>query len=185
LIAGWRAHSFVHHDVFVSFKSTCAVEYSTVLKVQLQRCARRVSLGLATVALLAMCGCNVTAGRLNGKVTYKGKTVCSGTVTCIGSDGIARYGRIQVDGTYKMSDMPTGRVKIAINSPDPSIPNSAGSPVVGQKRGGNGLEPVPETPPPDPKLWFEIPESASDADRSRITTKVKQGDNTFDIEIPG
>src|SRR4051812_35300699 len=87
--------------------------------------------------LTAACGCGGGSGSLTGKVTYKGKTVASGSVMAIGSDGIARYSKIAPDGTYTITDLPVGDVKLGVHSPDPRPdPEKLKIAGPGQKRGG-------------------------------------------------
>src|SRR5262245_41962740 len=51
------------------------------------------------VVLAAAAGCGGTA-TVNGKVTYQGRPVLSGSVIVLNADGTARSGVILRDGTY-------------------------------------------------------------------------------------
>ena len=147
---------------------------------------RRV-FGLATVGffMIGLCGCSGGVGNLVGKVSYKGKTVASGAVIAVGPDGVARYGKIEPDGSYRIDAIPVGEVKLAVNSPNPAPdPDKLRVSAPGAKRGGREQQdPITATPTSDPKLWFEIPAELGDVTRSGITTKIKRGDNPHNIEL--
>ena len=117
-------------------------------------------------AVVAICGCAGGHGTLSGKVTYKGKTVASGNVVVVGADGIARYSKIETDGSYSVADVPVGEAKIGVNSPNPcSRPGYMyASANAGAKRGGRSQQnPITSTPTSDPKLWFALPEKYAEA----------------------
>jgi hypothetical protein len=153
---------------------------------------RQLSRVVAAALAFALCGCGGGIGNLSGKVTYKGKTVASGTVVCIGADGIARYSKIDADGSYKIFDLPTGEAKLGVNSPNPlreasplPEPEKLKTAGTNQKPGKRDQEnPIPSAPTSDPKLWFELPASVGDAAKSKISTNVTRGENTFNIDIP-
>jgi len=152
-----------------------------------RRSLRFSQLSLFAACLLAASGCAAPKGNLSGKVTYKGKTVASGNVTAIASDGIARQAKINIDGTFTFEEpMPAGEVKIGVFSPDPR-PNPELLKVAGagQKRGKRQQEdPISPVPTSDPKLWFEIPAIYNDATSSGLTITIGKGDNNKTIELP-
>lgn len=139
---------------------------------------------LVVLFLAAASGCGSSVGSLSGKVTYQGKTVASGTVMVIGSDGIPRYGKIETDGAYKIDDVPPGPVKVTVNSPNP-VPDPAqvAAAQARPKRGGREQTNPITAPTSDPKLWFEIPAKYGDPNTSGKETTVKGGNNTLNIEL--
>jgi len=149
--------------------------------------AVRRCIGLTAVSffMIGFCGCSGGVGNLVGKVTYKGKTVASGAVIAVGPDGVARYAKIEQDGSYRIDAIPVGEVKLAVNSPNPAPdPDKLKVSAPGAKRGGREQQdPITATPTSDPKLWFEIPAELGDVTRSGISTNIKRGDNPHNIEL--
>lgn len=156
-----------------------------MLQSLLNRARRVVGFAVLGVGVFALCGCSGGIGNISGKVTFKGKTVASGAVIAVGSDGIARYGKIEPDGSYRVTDIPAGEVKLAVNSPNPAPdPEKLKVSAPGAKRGGREQQdPITATPTSDPKLWFEIPAELGDVTRSGLSTKIKRGDNAHNIEL--
>jgi Carboxypeptidase regulatory-like domain/Bacterial-like globin len=92
---------------------------------------------------------------VEGKVTYKGKPLPSGTITLVGEKGTAVTGAIAEDGSYKLAGLQPGTYKVAVATPK-----------VGEKE------------PP-----VKIPEKYSDPEKSGLTYEVKKGKQTFDISL--
>ncbi len=130
-------------------------------------------------------GCGGSRGGVNGKVTFQGKTVASGNVMAIASDGIPYYGKIEPDGTYKIADVPAGTAKIAVNSPNPvPDPGKVAAAKAGAKRGGREqADPITAGPTSDPKLWFAIPAKYGDPNTSGKEVSIKSGANTINIDL--
>src|SRR5579864_5245017 len=80
------------------------------------------------LALLAFTGCSST-GDVMGTVSYRGQTVASGTVIILGSDLLPYSGAIQDDGSYVVSNVPTGLAKITVISLPPRPGKQARSPL--------------------------------------------------------
>ena len=129
------------------------------------------ALGVFGAVCLALAGCGAGTGELTGKVTYNDKTVCSGTVIIAAADGTSQTGPIQDDGTYTVTGIPAGTVKIGVNSPDPR------SVKVAQRK-------KDEKPPPaDGSGWLQLPPKYADPKDSGLTATVKSGKNDFSIEL--
>lgn len=146
---------------------------------------RRLLLACLAFGLVVVSGCGPGVGNLTGKVTYKGKTVASGSVILIAADGIPKYSPIQPDGGFRFESVPAGEVKLGVNSPNPAPdPDKLAMSAPGAKRGGREQQdPITATPTSDPKLWFPIPVELGDPNKSGISTKLKRGDNNFNIEL--
>lgn len=56
---------------------------------------------------------------LHGRVRVADRPVTFGTVTVVAADGTTLTTTIQPDGTYTLSHVPPGPVRIAVSSPDP------------------------------------------------------------------
>jgi hypothetical protein len=138
-------------------------------------------MGLLILFLSAASGCGSSPGVVSGKVTFQGKTVASGTVMVIGSDGLPRYGKIETDGSYQVTDIPAGLVKLTVNSPSP-VHDSTKAVTTETRSRGRGQQ-NPNVPTSDPKLWFEIPAKYGDPNTSGKEATIKGGSNTLNIEL--
>lgn len=69
---------------------------------------------LLSLGLLAA-GCN-PRGEIFGTVSYKGKLLTGGIVTFLPSAGGAFNARIQEDGSYRLSKVPSGKMKVGVVS---------------------------------------------------------------------
>ncbi len=146
---------------------------------------RHFLLGFLIVCFATQSGCGGSRGDISGKVTLQGKTVASGNVMAVASDGIPYYGKIEADGTFKITDVPAGVAKIAVNSPNPvPDPGKVAAAKAGAKRGGREQEnPITATPTSDPKLWFAIPAKYGDPNTSGKEVTIKSGANTVNIDL--
>jgi hypothetical protein len=109
---------------------------------------------------LAGCGLGSTTGDLSGSVSYQGEPVRSGTVVFLSADGVKQYAKITPEGTYRIAEIPTGTVLIAViphqRNPFPS---------------GKTEKPAP------------LPERYTDPKTSGITHDVRAGSQQFDIDL--
>lgn len=160
------------------------------------------AVGISLVLVLS--GCGGGTSKVRGKVTHKGKPVVWGTVTLVGQDGIYRDGDIDLNGNYEIADVPTGPVKIAVNSPNPDTDRGRGG-GRGVKggggkavKGGGAKDALPdprgefldgkekaadERPKPPPGAWFALPAQAGDPQTSGLTGDVKGSETVIDIEV--
>ncbi|MFM7113438.1 MAG: hypothetical protein ACKO26_20045 [Planctomycetota bacterium] len=127
-----------------------------------------------------MSGCG-SYGSASGTVTYKGKKVTSGGVTLIASDNLPYSSLISSDGTFKIEKVPTGSVKIGVNSPNPSSDfrqkaRSASAASEALKSSPSATSNVPA------KSWFPLPDKYSDPLNSGLTDTIK-GDSTIMIDL--
>jgi hypothetical protein len=137
---------------------------------------------LLIVAACAIAGCNGSrTNTLTGKVTFQGKPVTYGSVLVLCEDGTQHTGNIEPDGTYSVSDLPTGPVKLAVISPEPPDPRDQRPHPL--PPGAPGAPPA-DLPAIDRSRWFPLPEEYSDPRKSGKTTTVNTGTTQFDIELP-
>jgi hypothetical protein len=141
---------------------------------------RRLLIGLVVVSYAAVAGCAGGTGTLTGTVTYQGKPVVFGAVTVQAADGSRRMGNIEPDGTYTVTNVPTGRVTIAVSSPEPPAPAPASAP---SRLARPGYSPPPPAPAVDRSKWVKLPDQYADPVQSELTTTVSSGTNTFNIEL--
>ncbi|MBY0460832.1 MAG: hypothetical protein K2V38_26230 [Gemmataceae bacterium] len=140
----------------------------------------RLAVLAAAVACAAVLGCGgKPTGDLSGSVTYKGKSVVSGTVTVYDSENKAYQGGID-QGKYTVKNIPEGSVQIIVLSPDPNT--SEGS---REEKGRKGREARPNEEPQGPKIsgWFPIPRKYGETSSSPLKTTIKAGANPYDLEL--
>src|SRR5437660_12134918 len=100
-------------------------------------------------------GCGGGIGDLKGKVSFENQTVCSGSVTVFGGDGLVKSAPIGADGSYHVKDIAAGTIKIIVNSPQPGV-----APKNPSTRPGKQMD-MPR-PPGDADKWFAIPGDYAD-----------------------
>jgi hypothetical protein len=139
------------------------------------RSPQRIVCTLFAISVLPLinAGCS-GVGNVSGKITYGGKTLVWGTVQFEGSDGIIRPANIEPDGSYCVTGVPTGEVKVAVSSINPKSSDF----VPMQREGG-----PPPPPRPEVKGWFEIPKKYDTTFNSGLSYTIKRGDNKIDIEL--
>lgn len=146
--------------------------------------------------LCGLTGCSQSAGDVTGVVTYNGKPLATGNVCFVGPDGIPRTGLIGPTGSYSVSGVGVGTAKVTVSSPNPNAQASergGGGRKAPEGRGsgakGGRENPKLEQPEPSPadaalaKQWVAIPELYSDPMKSNLSTLVKSGSNTYNIEL--
>jgi hypothetical protein len=136
--------------------------------------------------LLAAAGCGGGKATVSGVVTHQGKPLVHGTVVVVGSDGLRMTGIIMPDGHYRVEDVASGAVKLGVISREPgrgaSRPGMKGG--RSEKEPEGGAAPAPAPPVPERGKWFPIPDKYEDPEKSGLATKLRTGDNAYDIELP-
>jgi hypothetical protein len=115
-------------------------------------------------------------GIVTGKISYRGKSLKSGTVTFTPENGPAVGGPIDSEGSYRVEKIPPGMAKISV--------------VAGSGMNSDGIAKV--TNPRDPKQMKEafmsksttiLPKKFSNPDESGLTFEVKNGIQEKNIEL--
>jgi hypothetical protein len=150
----------------------------------LARAARgRWLLGAAGLVILLsiLSGCSEPRGTVSGKVTYKDKALPGGTVVFVTEDTKKQeMVTIQPDGSYSSSNVPLGKVLVAVQ-PAPKNP-MANMPKGAQK---------PKLPTDSPAAnygqsgaeYVDIPQDLRDPFKSKITLNVERGEQVFNIPL--
>jgi hypothetical protein len=145
----------------------------------------------ALALLPPVAGCSGSA-TITGKVTYQGRPLTAGTVLFTSTKGRGtRTAQIGEDGTYTITNMPTGPAKIAVETksaqPPPSRPFEA-DPRAGARPPAGA--PLPEgakaTVYGDPskvRTAEPIPEHYANPDESGLTYTVKGGKQELPIDL--
>jgi hypothetical protein len=135
---------------------------------------------LFSALVLAMAGCGGNDSTLTGQVTYQGQPVIFGAVIVHCADGIGRSSSIGPDGKYAVGNLPTGPVKITVESPE--LPDPAARRPRPPRSEGPAETP-PEYKPLDRSKWVRLPDKFADPDKSGLTTTLKRGTNRLDIPL--
>jgi hypothetical protein len=127
-------------------------------------------LGLAVVAFVAAAGCSgqgVKKVTVSGTVLYKGQRLPSGILKFVGPEGSYSAASIQPDGTYTITDVVPGEIKVGVMESPAGSGSSAGD-----KAGGPRAAPV------------SLPEKYRDPETSGVKYTVTDGTSKLDIEFP-
>ena len=136
---------------------------------------------LLFVLVIAGCGKSRPTGIVTGKVTYQNATVTDGTVTFHGADGKSTIARIESNGTYKATKVPLGEVKVTVTTMGSTaeLEKTAQSMAkFGNKRFGKGKEFQTNV------NIVSVPTKYSIPDTSGLSLTVKQGMQSFNIDLP-
>jgi uncharacterized protein with LGFP repeats len=101
---------------------------------------RLLGLTVAVAAVVGFAGCSQGTKKVtvNGTVTYKGQPVQSGILQFVGPEGSYSAAAIQSDGTYIITDVVPGEVKVGVTV----APQGEGSSSGEKGRPGSKAAPV-------------------------------------------
>jgi hypothetical protein len=126
--------------------------------------------GLVLCILLPLlAGCGRGWGNVSGKVTYKGQALPKGTITFFDETNQAVSSGIGADGSYAVSKVAAGKVKIAVALPMPIF-------MAGDKEGAARAA-------AERKKLPNLPARYADYEKSGLDREVKRGDQTLDLDL--
>ena len=138
------------------------------LRTHLARGAAGAALGFL---LVASAGCSRPTAAVCGTLRHQGKTVQIGMVLVVDTEGMPHSGRICPDGTYAVTDVPAGPVRFAVISRKPLLHPK-------------GKKEQPEVKRERPAVnWFPLPKHVEAVGTSGLSTTLKPGPNTFDLDL--
>lgn len=152
---------------------------------------RLLLLAAATVAA-AIPGCDMPRSRVHGTVKYQGKPVTGGTVIFLTRDNMTYVADLQSDGTYSVTGIPRGPVRVSVQQPPPRpAPRSQTAPKGGWKDAPEALADdkakrgrQAEAPPADPiPTGPRIPAIYADPGKSGLVFELTQADQQYDIDL--
>ncbi len=130
----------------------------------------------AAGALLALAGCGVSKGELEGKVTFNGQPLPGGLVVIHPSKGwtdddnaVANSTKIEPDGSYFLSNIPLGPAKLT---------------VITVKAFPLGINPA-NKPREYLGKYVKIPENYKDENKSGLAVDIKRGKQEYNIALTG
>jgi hypothetical protein len=157
--------------------------------------------GLIVCLLLGTAGC-ASKGDITGKVLYRGKPLPGGTVTFLPAGGKGAYvSPILGDGSYSLTQVPPGEVKIVVETesrnPAPQGNSQAAAKArtymeMMQKKMEEEMQKRKQVMPPGRRIvplppskeeYVPIPAQYKDPDKSGLTYTVTGGKQTHDIEL--
>jgi hypothetical protein len=124
-------------------------EDRSAMKSLVSRSLALCLLGLVAVAVVAVAGCDksVKKATIHGTVTYKGQPLRSGFLKFVGPDGTPAGAPIKSDGTFIVTDVVPGEVKVGV------VATPQGS-------GGPGASQEPKSAPVDLPVKYQDPETS-------------------------
>jgi hypothetical protein len=147
---------------------------------------QRLALFLILVGSLGLSGCGKGTATVSGKVSYTGKLLKGGNVTFVSTDGgPTRTSSIKEDGTYTLTDVPVGTVKVCVET---QSLNPVGKPKTMKYSPPPGMQ-APEGfggggSADSSKRYMFIPERFSDPEKTDVTYEVKPGTQEYNIDLP-
>lgn len=148
---------------------------------------RRAS-AAALIALAGIVGCNSSPakGNVTGKVTLNNSPVTSGRITFHHENGKdAATALLNPDGAYSVTDVPTGEVKVTVESlPFAQFGNKSQVPRAG---GSKMVDPTGKMTGADPLAgggkFVPIPQKYQRPATTDLKYTVKRGDNEINIDL--
>jgi len=143
---------------------------------------------------VALAGCSknsLAPAKISGSVTYNGQSVKAGSIAFHTPEGIVYGTTINPDGTYSITDVPTGELVVTVEteSLNPAGKKDGGpaTPQAGAyKKASSTQEPPPGVvaagPPPAPE-YTKIPAKYAKPNTSPLTVTIKGGRNVQNIEM--
>jgi hypothetical protein len=131
----------------------------------------RVWCALPLLAVAVAAGCGESGGKvreIRGTVSYKGEPLQAGTVRFVGANNEVAFAVVQKDGSYIITDVPPGEVKVGVlpdNGPR-SVGDSSG------KKAEKAAKPA-----------VVLPKKYHDPETSGMTKTVKSDTTKLDIDF--
>jgi hypothetical protein len=142
---------------------------------------------VAILAVTALSGCNdVPRSNIHGIVKFQGKPLTDATVVFIASDNKTHLVNLKADGSFEVSGVAQGLVKVSIQQSLPKVaPRPAPSANGGSKAGV--AEAKDKAPRPAPSSTKEsgprLPEFYANAEKSGLSLELKEPDQEWSIDL--
>jgi hypothetical protein len=151
----------------------------------LAKSSRLLRGGVVLLVLVGVAGCGAR-GTVSGKVYYQDKVVTGGRVFFV-AEGYRGESEIGADGSYSISNVPAGQVKIFLSTDEArNAGRPSGLPMppkdkVPEEAANNPI--YNKTSKPSGIKYVEIPKIYNDPESSGLTYDVKGGDQEYDIKL--
>ena len=139
-----------------------------------------------TTAALSGCGGDVPRSRIHGIVKFQGVPLSDATIIFIASDNKTHLVNLKADGSYDVSGVAQGTVKVSIQQalpkvaprPDPSAGGGSKGGVVDEKADRRRKEPSPAK---DDSARLST--TYTDPDASGLMFELKEADKEWSIDL--
>ena len=138
-----------------------------------------------SLVAFAMCGCGGGEGNVTGSVTINGKVVKGGNVTFVSTEGKPSVSaQINEGGTYTMTKVPSGNVKICIDTETFNPAKKSKTPKYSPPPGQEGPEGFGTGDAEGmAKRYVMVPVNFSKPETTTLTYDVVGGTQIYDIDI--
>src|SRR6516162_8701931 len=134
---------------------------------------------IMALSLVCEISCDKSRGTITGNVTFENRPVVTGTVILVDESNQPFAGAIEPNGRYSVKDVPFGRIKVTVSSPNPIRNRESLTAANKLAKEPQDARLVPDGF--DPKTWFEIPVKYADHFTSGLTVTINEPNTTFDI----
>jgi hypothetical protein len=146
----------------------------------------RISFSLSTIlGLLFLCGCgDVPRSTVRGTIKYQGRPLRDAAVVFVASDNKTHLLDLQADGTYTVTGVARGPVKVAIQ-PEPEQAATSRAPNAPRKGGGDQAKDAARTAAPEPAVRSGPPidPKYTQAETSGLTFELKDPEQEWSIDL--
>lgn len=140
--------------------------------------------GLTALVVLPGCG-DLPRSRVHGKVTYLGTPVSGGTVIFLTRDNMTHVADLQPDGTYAVTGIPRGPVRVSIQQPPPRPATKSevaprGGPKLDPEGKGSGAAAAAAEPR---AAGVRVPPVYADPGQSGLAFELKDPDQEYSVDL--
>jgi hypothetical protein len=143
------------------------------------------SIAVLSAIILSGCG-DVPRARIHGIVTYQGLPLNEATIIFIASDNKTHLAKLKADGSYEVSGVAQGAVKVSIQQdlpkiaprPDPGSGGGSKAAVVDEKANRRRSESSPAK-----REDARLPTIYTDPDISGLVFELKDSDKEWSIDL--
>ncbi len=146
-------------------------------------------LATAFAVALVIMGCEkeFARSRVHGVVKYQGKALTNATVMFLGQDSQVYRAELKADGSYEVSGVPQGPIRVAIQQGQPYVPPRADPTKSAAKASVNDEKAnAPRADPPPSNVRqnaVQIPAKYGEADKSGLTFDLKEAEQEWSIDL--
>jgi hypothetical protein len=123
-----------------------------------------------------------------GTITYEGKPVKGGTIILLAPDNRTYPGRIQDDGSYRITSVPQGKIQVAVQGSPPRVkprpaPDTKGPTSQAKEERKTADNQKQAALPPPPSDGLQIPAWYSDPTRSGLSLELGASQQEFSVDL--